>query len=311
MIRNIIEIDEELCTGCGKCVIGCPEGAIQLIEGIARLVAENYCDGLGACIGDCPVGAIKVIEREAKPYDEIRVLKNIMEKGRKTTLAHLKHLKEHDEVKLLNQALDYLKKQDFKNPSEYTHIEKNQEKCPREVPNKEKGDKDLEDIKFHGCPGSISLNLSQNKKTGEGPKNTSDPRDSERSTRNESQLRNWPIQIRLAPVEASYFKNADLLISADCFGSVYPNFHQDYVKGRTLLMGCPKLDDSQYYIQKFAQIFQKNSIKSIEITMMEVPCCNGLKFIIEKALSLSQKSGKIPVKTSIVNIKGKEKKNQG
>ncbi len=309
--RNIIKIDEELCTGCGDCVIGCPEGAIKIIDGKARLVSENYSDGLGACIGECPVGAITVETREAQAYEERSVIEEIARMGKNTIEAHLRHLDEHGEMGYLKEAVDYLRENNFKVPPEYLNKAEsvdlgatpcncgNQKEDQSNVP-LQKGE-----IRFHGCPGSLSLDLSSKDTVPKQETKKSNDLEIQRETR----LRNWPIQLKLAPVEANYFNNADLLISADCVGSSHPNFHNTFVEGRTLLMGCPKLDDAQYYVQKLSQIFEKNSIRSITILMMEVPCCSGSRHIVDQAIQMADKSGSIPVSSHMITIRGKIKNN--
>ncbi len=310
MLRNIIKIDEELCTGCGDCVNGCPEGAIQLIDGKARLVGEIYCDGLGACIGNCPTGAIEVEKREAEPYDEIKTMENIVKHGDNTIIAHLEHLKKHGEEEYMEQAKHYLKDHGFGIPAEYDKFQP-QGGCAcgiggnldLELPDLDNNSPESQHLSshgthFHGCPGSKSMTLktepvSKSEAVVEG------------NIKQQSELRNWPIQLKLAPTKAQYFHNADLLISADCVGSSYPNFHSDLIKGKTLLICCPKLDDAQYYIEKLAQIFAQNEINSITTAIMTVPCCSGLNYIIDKALEMAGKQSEIPVNRKIITIEGK------
>lgn len=247
--RKIIKIDLEKCNGCGLCIPNCPEGALQIIDGKARLISDLFCDGLGACIGHCPQGAITIEERQAEEYNERKVMENIVKQGKNVIKAHLEHLKEHKQTEYLKEAVSFLK-------------EKN-----REVP--------LERIALHsqhgfsGCPGSKIQ---------------------------------WPIQITLVPLDAPYLNNANLLIAADCVPFAYPAFHEDLLKGKILLVGCPKLDDLGSYKEKIAQILKINNIKSITYAHMEVPCCFGLVTIIKQAIDESGKD--IPFKEVIIGIQG-------
>ncbi len=273
--RQIITIDEEKCNGCGNCIPGCPEGALQIIDNKARLVSDLFCDGLGACIGDCPEGAISVIEREAEPYDEIKVLKNIVKQGKNVIKAHLEHLKNHGETGFLKQATDYLEENGIKNPLEEELKEKTgKDKLPC------------------GCPGS----------------SVRDMRDDERETIKDTdtsqrpELKQWPVQIHLVPVNAPFFDGADLLIAADCVPFAYGNFHRDLLKGKILLVGCPRLDDAEYYKNKITDIFKENDIKSVTLAYMEVPCCFGFRRLVADVLAESGKN--IPVHNFMVKVNG-------
>lgn len=215
MIRRIINIDAAKCNGCGACARACHEGAIDIIDGKARLTRENYCDGLGDCLPECPTGAITFEEREAPAYDEAAVL---AEKQSKQSLLH------------------------------------------RETGTEQNG-------------SNVSV----------------------------SQLAQWPCQIKLVPVSAPYFKGAELLIAADCTAYAYANFHNDYMKGRVTLIGCPKLDAVDYSI-KLTEIMKFNDIKNVTLVRMEVPCCGGLEATAHKALQDSGKS--IPMQVVIVSING-------
>jgi Pyruvate/2-oxoacid:ferredoxin oxidoreductase delta subunit len=255
--RDIITIDEEKCTGCGDCVPGCPEGALQIIDGKARLINDLFCDGLGACIGECPEDAISVENREAEPYDEIKVMGNIVKQGKNTITAHLKHLKDHGETELLKQATDYLEEKGIDNPLE----EETEEKLPC------------------GCPGTNVRDM----------RDTAEEEDDSPGAKQRSELRQWPVQIHLVPPNAPYFDNADLLIAADCVPFAYGNFHRDLLKGKILLVGCPKLDDAAFYKDKITEILKNNNIKSVTVAHMEVPCCFGLVKLVEDALDASGK----------------------
>jgi len=235
--RKIIEIDDELCNGCGECVPSCEEGALKIIDGKARLVSEIYCDGLGACLGECPTGALKIVEREAEDFDEAAVEEHI------------------------------------------NSLEK-------EVP--------VQDSKG-GCPSSIAQSLTQPC----GCKSANEPVMGDNTG---SGLSHWPVQIRLVPPTAPFLKDADLLILADCAAVAYPNLHKDLLKDRVVLMGCPKFDNSEEYIQKFADIFKTAKIKSITVTVMEVPCCQGLPVIVQKGMEIAEAG--IPLKKMIISRQG-------
>jgi ferredoxin len=269
MKRDVIKINEEKCTGCGECIPGCPEGALQVIEGKARLISDLFCDGLGACIGNCPQGAIEVEQREAEPYDENKVMDNIIRGGPSVIMAHLKHLSDHGQKDLLNQAVDFLKERNI------------------DIPDYEKG------ASFEcACPGSMTVDLSQKPETENEPQIRVSP-----------ELRNWPVQLQLLNPNAPYFKNADLLISADCAPFAYANFHQEFLKDKVLIILCPKLDKTiDMYVDKLTEIFQKQDINSISIVHMEVPCCSGIEVIVRRALEKAQKD--IPLKDYTISISG-------
>lgn len=269
--RSIIKIDEAKCNGCGLCIPNCPEGALQIIDGKARLISDLFCDGLGACIGHCPEGAITIEEREASPYDEKKVMANIVKQGKNVIKAHLEHLKGHGEHKYLKQALDYLKENGTELPLE-------EESSPHA---------------HGGCPGSQVMDF-RNKKAAAAKHKS--------AARLESNLENWPVQIRLVPVLAPYLDGADLLIAADCVPFACANFHEELLKGKILLVGCPKLDDIEFYKEKISQIVKNNNIKAITYVRMEVPCCSGLIPVIKTAIADSGKD--IPFKEIVIGIKG-------
>ncbi len=275
--RKIIKIDEKKCNGCGLCIPNCPEGAIQIIDKKARLISDLFCDGLGACLGHCPKGAITIEEREAEEYDERKVMANIVKQGPGVIKAHLEHLKGHNQDEYLKQAVGYLKEKKVRVPLEDSEALRHKH---------EHG--------LSGCPGSRIMDFRQEAEVKEeGP-----------ATKGVSQLRQWPVQITLVSPNAPYLNNADLLIAADCVPFAYPDFHRDLLKGKTLLVGCPKLDDAAFYEEKFKEIFKVNNIKSITYAHMEVPCCFGLVGVIQSAISASGK--KIPFKETVITIKGEK-----
>jgi NAD-dependent dihydropyrimidine dehydrogenase PreA subunit len=208
MKRDVIRINEEKCTGCGDCIPGCPEGALQVIDGKARLISDLFCDGLGACIGTCPQGAIEVEQREAEPYDENKVMENIVKAGPNVIKAHLKHLNDHGQRKFLNQAVSFLKEKNI------------------EIPDYEE-----ESPLSSSCPGSTMRDLSESKLESNNQPQIFG-----------TELRNWPVQLQLLNPNAPYLKNADLLIAADCAPFAYANFHQRFLKDKVLIILCPKLD---------------------------------------------------------------------
>ena len=281
--REIITIDEEKCTGCGSCVPGCPEGALQIIDDKARLISDLFCDGLGACIGDCPEDAISVIKREAEPYDEARVMENIVKQGENTIKAHLEHLKNHGETGFLKQATDYLEENGIENPLD-------KEVKADQAAGSEAG----EDKLPCGCPGSKVMDLRDDDKT--------DTASGDAGIKQQTELRQWPVQIHLVPVNAPYFDGADLLIAADCVPFAYGDFHRSLLKGKILLVGCPKLDDAGFYKDKITDILKENDIKSVTIAHMEVPCCFGLVKLVNDALKDSGKD--IPLDDIMIKVNG-------
>ena len=287
MKRNIIIIDKEKCNGCGLCIPNCPEGALQIIDGKAHLISDLFCDGLGACIGTCPEGAITIEEREAEPYNERMVMKNVVAGGPNVIKAHLKHLKDHGQQVFYDQAITYLAEQNIAVP---TDMEGNRGKSPH----------------IGGCPG-MKIRFETNK-PGAGPETQTKEHHGSKenatdTTQRLSALRQWPVQLHLLNPRAPYFANADLLIAADCVAFTLNGFHEQYLEGKTVVIFCPKLDNSyQQYVEKLTAILTENTVKSITVVRMEVPCCGGTRAIVDAAL---QKTGKtIPLKEVIVSLAG-------
>lgn len=228
MIRKIIKINEEKCNGCGACASACHEGAIEMINGKAKLNREDYCDGLGDCLPSCPTEAISFEEREAPAYDEEAVLSAKREKA--------------------------------------------SQKLPC------------------GCPGTQSKVIKR-EETEENSHAFA-----------ESQLRQWPVQIKLIPIKAPYFENANLLVAADCTAYAYGNFHNEFIRNHITLIGCPKLDEGDY-TEKLTRIIANNNIKSVTVVRMEVPCCGGIENAVKQALQFSGKF--IPWRVVTVSTDGK------
>ncbi len=223
MLRKIIHIDEEKCNGCGLCAEACHEGAIDIVDGKAKLVRENFCDGFGDCLPNCPTGAISFEEREAPAYDAAAVKK--AQEARKM-----------DEMKYINHE--------------------------------------------GGCPGSRMMQFQREEAMQEGH--------SVQAGRSVSRLAQWPCQIKLVPTQAPFFDGAKLLIAADCTAYAYANMHEDFMRGKVTIIGCPKLDGVDYS-KKLTGIIRDNDIKSVTIVRMEVPCCGGLQRAAENALRESGK----------------------
>lgn len=273
MKRTIIKIDEALCNGCGACVKGCHEGALQMIDGKARIVSELFCDGLGACIGECPVGAIELEEREAEPYDERAVMERIAPKGEKTIVAHLMHLRDHNETEYFRQGMEYLQ-------------EHNITVTIPEAPKPQKS--------ACGCPGGREMSFAPRAAV---VMPTTTP------TNRLSHLRQWPVQLHLLNPEAGYFKGADVVLAADCAAYTYADFHNRFIAGKTLAIACPKLDSNkESYIEKLTTMIDHSNINTLTVVIMEVPCCGGLMALARAAVS--QATRKIPIKQVVIGIKG-------
>ncbi len=239
-IRKIIEIDEELCTGCGECVPDCAEGSLEIVDGKARLAGDRLCDGLGACLGSCPTGALKIVEREAEEFDEDAV---------------------------------------------QTFLDEKKKKQGRPA---------------GGCPSARFTTLSPLSPCEAA--NVAGPQTG-------SALSHWPVQIRLIPPAAPFLENCDLLVAADCTAVSYAGIQRDFITGRVVMMGCPKFDDAQMYVDRFTEIFQTRKLKSLTILIMEVPCCAGMLQIIKKAYDNAGSS--VPVRQVVVSTRGDIINDQG
>ncbi|MCX5773473.1 MAG: 4Fe-4S ferredoxin [Fusobacteria bacterium] len=269
MKRDIIEIDDQKCNGCGVCVPNCHEGALQIINGKARLISDLFCDGLGACIGHCPQNAITITQKETIAYDEVETMKkNIIPAGPDTIKAHLMHLLDHKQVNYYTQAIDTLISENVAIPP-HTKVASH---CGG------------------GCPGSAGKSFA--------------PKNNEATLENiPSELSHWPIQLHLINPNMADFENCELLIAADCSAFSFGNFHQTFLKDKKLVIACPKLDSNKdIYIEKIAHIISSKNLKSLTVVRMEVPCCGGLVSLVEEARTLSGKT--IPIQQIIIGIQG-------
>ena len=275
MRRKIIKIDEVKCDGCGQCIPNCPEGALQIVDGKARMVSEFSCDGLGACLGHCPRGAISIEEREAAAYDERQVMARIIAAGPETIAAHLRHLREHGEEALLAQAQAVLRGQGIAAPD-------------GSAPAPSAGGGGC------SCPGGQAQDLRPAGESGASAGGTGPLA---------SELRQWPVQLALLSPQAGYFQQADLLLAADCVAFAYGDFHRNFLKGKILIVFCPKLDQVlEQYIEKLTAIFRSQQIRSVTVVRMEVPCCGGVRRILDQALSRS--AVVVPVEEVVVSLQG-------
>lgn len=247
VIRKIVQIDEDKCNGCGVCVPACHEGAIEIIDGVAKVIDDKFCDGLGDCLAECPQGAITIIERVAVEYDEEAVQERMKELEKKKG-GHGHH---HG----------------------------------------------------GGCPGSRMMDLRDKNVESTTAKTAVNGGDLEIKIK--SQLQQWPVQLMLVPERAPYFNYAELLITADCVPFAYPNYHLDLLKNRSVVVGCPKLDDNNYYTDKLTSIIKNNDLKEVTVAYMEVPCCSGMVMAAERALATSGKS--IPLNKIKIGIDGSRK----
>jgi NAD-dependent dihydropyrimidine dehydrogenase PreA subunit len=258
MIRKMVRIDEERCNGCGECVPSCAEGAIQIIDGKARLLADKLCDGLGACLGDCPLGAITVEEREADEYDEAAVHDHLKEIGREPLPHHV--------APAISVACG----------------------CPSAAV------KSFASPAAGGCPSARMMNFDKASVVDSGD-----------VAARPSRLAQWPVQLHLVPPTAPFFKDADVLLAADCAPFAYADFHEELLKGKALAIACPKLDNTAPYVEKLTAMITQSNIKSLTVVHMEVPCCNGLVVMARQALANSGRD--IPFETVCIGIRGDKK----
>jgi ferredoxin len=301
MKRQIIKIDEEKCNGCGECVPNCQEGALQIIDGKARLISDLFCDGLGACIGHCPAGAIEIETREAEPYGERRVMDLLVPKGRNTILAHLEHLRDHNEQGYLNEAINYIKEKNIDmDPGESTSNKISEGFSPSEI----NITGDHQGVP-HGCPGAAAKDFRIDKGQMEKAAVSLETE----SEKPYSELRQWPVQLHLLNPQASCFRNADVVLAADCVAFSMGNFHSQFLKGKSIAIACPKLDtNKEAYLRKLTSMIADAKINSLTVVIMEVPCCGGL---LQMAKTAKENSGRnIPIRLAIVSVKGEVLENE-
>ncbi len=248
MKRKIIIIDEDLCDGCGDCVVACAEGAIEIIEGKAKLVKEQYCDGFGDCLGECPTGALRIEEADADAFDPDATRQHLLDSQGP-------------------QAVERMEKAAARHATQTT--------TPTAQPKA-------------GCPGAraAEFDAATSTATGQVP----------------SQLTHWPIQMRLISPDAPVLKNADLLLAADCTAFAYGDFHRKLLAGKAIIIGCPKLDETEPYLEKLTAIIKNNDLKSLTVAHMEVPCCHGLAHLAQQALERA--ASKLELQTVILSIRG-------
>jgi len=292
MKRSIIKIDEEKCNGCGLCIPNCHEGALQLIDGKARLISDLFCDGLGACIGHCPEGAITMEEREAEPYNETLVMEQMVKQGKNTVLAHLHHLKEHGAEEYLNEAIAYIKSNNIdlnvSGNEKHHHAHQSVHDAMHAAKSAGCGG---------GCPGSMAVSFDIDLDEVEKAGNGAEPIEAR------SELRQWPVQLHLLSPHAPYLLNADLVLAADCAAFSMGNFHSRFLKGKVLAIACPKLDSNQEsYLEKLVSMISDSKINTLTVVRMEVPCCGGLTRIAQ--LAAQQSGRKIPIKQAIISTRG-------
>lgn len=294
MKREIVQIDEDKCNGCGNCIPNCHEGALQIIDGKAVLVSELMCDGLGACLGHCPEGALTIEEREAEAYNEVEVIKEMMNKGKNVIAAHLKHLKEHGETSYLKQGVEYLVQ--HKSALNFDLMEVIDEvhhitpKGSQPKPNPQAIAAPAMHHHGGGCPGSQARSFAPVQQAAS-------------STDTPSALTQWPVQMHLINPMAAYFQGADLLVAADCVAFSLGNFHSKFLQGKKLAIACPKLDSNkEIYQQKITTLIDNARVNTITVMIMEVPCCGGLLQLVTNAAQ--QANRKVPIKAVTVGIQG-------
>ena len=254
MKRQIIQIDEELCNGCGNCIIGCSEGALQLVDGKAKLVKEDFCDGFGDCMGTCPTGALVIEEREAADFDEEGVKEYLLATQGVEAVWRMEEAQQrHQETEA----------------EENVHI---------------------------GCPGSRSREIKR-------PAQTQKVASPDNGSVLQSELAQWPVQIHLVQPGAPFFRNKELVVMSTCAPLASADVHWRYLRGRSVVVGCPKLDDTRNYAAKLGAILQDRTIPKVIIPRMEVPCCGGLTMIVQDAVRLSGRDD-IIVEENVIGVDG-------
>jgi NAD-dependent dihydropyrimidine dehydrogenase PreA subunit len=261
--RKIIEIDRDLCDGCGLCTTACAEGALELDEeNKAVLVREIYCDGLGVCLDVCPTDALKIVERESANYDALKAYAHVLKTRGEEASRHVHGAAGHEPAGAVHQG---------DRPA--------QKRAPL----------------MGGCPGSTACEMPAKVETGE---------EANKTISGASELRQWPIQLHLVSPYAPYFKGSDLLIAADCTAFALGSFHPDFLKGKKLVIACPKLDETEEYVEKLAELIKHNDLRSLTVAIMTVPCCSGLYRIVEQAVE--QSGMNIQIQKKVIHIDGRQ-----
>ena len=254
MKRKIIRIDEDLCDGCGNCIVGCSEGALELVDGKAKLVKEDFCDGFGDCVGTCPTGALVIEEREAVDFDGEAVKQHLLE----------------------TQGIEAVWRMEEAQKKHHAH--------------------ETNDHLHHGCPGSQMREIKR-------PTQQTTTAQNATGQLMQSELAQWPVQIHLVPPTAPYFKNKELVVMSTCGPLASADVHWRYLRGRSVVVGCPKLDDTRPYVSKLGTILKENGIPKVIVARMEVPCCGGLTMIVQQAVDVSGRHD-IVVEENIIGIDG-------
>lgn len=280
-MRKVIKIDEEKCDGCGLCIPSCHEGALQIINGKAKLVKDSLCDGFGACIGECPLGAISFEERPAEKYDEIEVLERLLAKSGSDIKGHLMHLFDMGDLDNFNIAINYLENQGIK-------VNIVNKSVNNDMPVQGGG----------GCPGSQAKSLFK-------PLNVLDDK-KEEIRYNNSELSHWPIQLHLVNPGSDFLRGKTLVLMATCAPVAYGNIQQEYIKNNAVVLACPKLDYVEPYPAKLAQIISMSQPEKIIVLRMEVPCCSGLTDIAKKAYNAAGHF--LPIEEHTLGINGSSAK---
>lgn len=243
--RKIITINEELCNGCGNCITGCAEGALQMVNGKAKLVKETYCDGFGDCIGACPTGALKIVEKDAEEFDFDHTIRHVASLRGEEGVKAMKEAHKQHEAKLV--------------PTQHSH--------------------------GGGCPGSRMRTMQPLQQQSKAVSDSSMP------TVMKSEISQWPLQLHLLPVKAPFFDNRELVILSTCSPVTSPDVHWRFIRGRSVAIACPKLDRTEGYVEKLAEIFVSNNIPRVIVLRMEVPCCGGLSAMVKMALEKAKPQG--------------------
>lgn len=295
MKRDIITIDRDKCNGCGLCVSGCHEGALQLIDGKAVLISELMCDGLGACIGECPEGAITIEHREAEPYDEVHTISKMVANGKNTIIAHLKHLKDYNEKEYLRQGVEWLLANRNKLTFSVDEVLQAVHNHTKDACGCGTSEPKVKPQPMHhhggGCPGSAARSFAQANAGAEG------------MVSGKSELTHWPVQLHLINPHSGHFRGSNLLLAADCVAFSLGNFHSQHLKGKTLAIACPKLDSNkESYVEKITALIDDAQVDTITVMKMEVPCCGGLVQLARMAMEQAKR--KVPIKVITVGIQG-------